>query len=683
MKSATSHLYIIVAALLNLPVAAAIAANCPSSDARVSSIANCTVVGSASAILINFNSGFDDATAIAPIDGNNGETVGEQRRLAYIKAAEVLAEQIVSSQTIEVDGQFNNLECDTNSAVLGSAGAAASIAFEVSDNIDGVLLDTFYPIGLANHLYGEDIDPSIADIEAEFNAKLGQTGCLDGAGWYYGYGQAPGFDTSFLPVLLHEMIHGLGFSSLVNPSNGTKPSGLDDVFSNNLYVPSLEDTWNNLNDTQRAQSATSVDDLYWAGQQANSQAIGQLTNGFYDGDESGGSQFTFGDFIQMYAPSPLEQGSSVSHFDTSASPNELMEPNLTISSIDDIGLALCLLKDIGWGIKKSDDGFYLNVFCQSLSNGETYTGIDSETLHIDFVSDSSNYTYELQFAGNSVADLITETDRGIAIGIPTTGAFAGEYTLTVSNGTDPDITVTITRPLGVQWSAEALLSGENYELTITGGAPNSVFDLTTDPGNALIFTDANGNTITNVTATNSAAEFNPAEVNVKPTSVLTITDVDAVVVSQSNAYPSRENTISVYPALEHDIRIIDTNGHAIGDVDIEITNYFLTDILALETRYTTDVQGSLALNLSATNHTATLLVTKTGYDDQYWYLNNTETQHEITLIASNAVAPEEEEQEEVTESGSSSKSSRGFGALSFWVWLLLAGIVVVRKPTDG
>jgi len=54
----------------------------------------------------------------------------------------------------------------------------------------------------------------------------------------------------------------------------------------------------------------------------------------------------------MYTPNPLQSGSSVSHWDTSAFPNLLMEPainnGLTQSVEPPQDLTLELLKDTGW-----------------------------------------------------------------------------------------------------------------------------------------------------------------------------------------------------------------------------------------------------------------------------------------------------------------------------------------------
>src|SRR5262249_29775440 len=54
----------------------------------------------------------------------------------------------------------------------------------------------------------------------------------------------------------------------------------------------------------------------------------------------------------MYTPNPIVSGSSVSHWDTSATPNQLMEPfindDLTHSVIPPQDLTFRLLQDIGW-----------------------------------------------------------------------------------------------------------------------------------------------------------------------------------------------------------------------------------------------------------------------------------------------------------------------------------------------
>jgi hypothetical protein len=52
--------------------------------------------------------------------------------------------------------------------------------------------------------------------------------------------------------------------------------------------------------------------------------------------------------MRLYAPNPVEQGSSISHWDTSAMPNLLMEPNLSADLPHTVDLTLPALRDIGW-----------------------------------------------------------------------------------------------------------------------------------------------------------------------------------------------------------------------------------------------------------------------------------------------------------------------------------------------
>jgi hypothetical protein len=85
-----------------------------------------------------------------------------------------------------------------------------------------------------------------------------------------------------------------------------------------------------------------------------SQSDGSLIRGALPGTASIGvdpTQLSGADAtgrLHMYAPSPYESGSSVSHWDTSAYPNLLMEPNIN----DDLGLTtdatLFAFRDLGW-----------------------------------------------------------------------------------------------------------------------------------------------------------------------------------------------------------------------------------------------------------------------------------------------------------------------------------------------
>jgi hypothetical protein len=58
----------------------------------------------------------------------------------------------------------------------------------------------------------------------------------------------------------------------------------------------------------------------------------------------------------VYTPVPVAQGSSVSHFDTSAFPNALMEPAINGDLTHGVDLTLPVFRDIGWAPDKDLDG---------------------------------------------------------------------------------------------------------------------------------------------------------------------------------------------------------------------------------------------------------------------------------------------------------------------------------------
>jgi len=78
-------------------------------------------------------------------------------------------------------------------------------------------------------------------------------------------------------------------------------------------------------------------------------------------DASAGLSGTNSGCVRMFAPNPLQSGSSVSHFTSDAFPNLLMEPALNTSIFNKVDLTLPLFQDIDWNTQPEDilfiDGF--------------------------------------------------------------------------------------------------------------------------------------------------------------------------------------------------------------------------------------------------------------------------------------------------------------------------------------
>ena len=239
---------------------------------------------SATIVIINTDSpgeGFNDATPAAPVGGNTGTTIGQQRLKCFQQAASIWGSILTSSVTIQIQASFDPLTCTATSAVLGSAGPRFA---EI--NAPGLEFSNYwYHEALACKEANTDLtplgDPGLppgdtgADIQAQFNSNLGQAGCLTGSGWYYGFDHNEGGLIDLLAVLLHEFGHGLGFSTLTNASTaggGAYFNGSPSVFDKFLFDETTHLRWDQNTAAQRVASAINTGNLTWNGQQTNFQA---------------------------------------------------------------------------------------------------------------------------------------------------------------------------------------------------------------------------------------------------------------------------------------------------------------------------------------------------------------------------------------------------------------------------
>ncbi|MCV2370550.1 protease-associated domain-containing protein [Roseateles oligotrophus] len=234
---------------------------------------------------------------------------------------------------------------------------------------------TLYSYALANKIAGAYLGTAnAAQINANFNSNLGNAGCLDGTFFYLGLDSNHGANIDFVVTLLHEMGHGIGFQTFTNGSTGAQNGGYLAIWDHFLYGSTAGKLWKDMTNAERQASALSIDKLAWTGAgvtipsvritQADGVALlGQLakrtrtSSGVVGAFNLVGSQYSGADPLgrmMMFAPNPYQSGSSVSHFDTSAFRNQLMEPaisgDLTQSVLLPQDLTFKLLQDIGWKV---------------------------------------------------------------------------------------------------------------------------------------------------------------------------------------------------------------------------------------------------------------------------------------------------------------------------------------------
>ncbi len=214
--------------------------------------------------------GFNDTTAAAPVGGNAGTTVGDQRLNVFKEAARIWGGLLPSNVDIQITSSFQPLSCDPTTAVLGSAGATTVF----SDFQNAPVAGRFYPKALADKLAGFEIDSSSRAIDATFNSDLGRpapagdakTGCFSGSFFYLGLdnNQGPN-DINLLSVVLHEFGHGLGFQTFTSGSTGGQLGGVPSIWDDYLLDTTAGKTWTQMTALERVASAVNTGNLRWNG----------------------------------------------------------------------------------------------------------------------------------------------------------------------------------------------------------------------------------------------------------------------------------------------------------------------------------------------------------------------------------------------------------------------------------
>jgi hypothetical protein len=236
-----------------------------------------TGLASAAATIVinNINApgvGFNDPTPAAPVGGNPGTTLGQQRLNAFSFAANIWGSTLTSAVDIIINAQFSALSCTATSATLGSAGATNIFR----DFTGAPKAGTWYSQALANKIVGAPLNGTNADINANFNVNLGNPGCLTGTFWYFGFDNNHGANIDFVTVLLHEMGHGIGFQTFTSGSTGNFQGGFPSIWDWYLYGTATNKLWKDMTALERRTSAISVNGLVWNGPYVTSLTPGVL-----------------------------------------------------------------------------------------------------------------------------------------------------------------------------------------------------------------------------------------------------------------------------------------------------------------------------------------------------------------------------------------------------------------------
>lgn len=226
------------------------------------------------------NVGFNDPGAPNPAAGcNAGETIGQCRLRVFTQAAIQWGALLQSNVAITINGSMTALSCPGTTAVLGQAGPNSWHANFTNAPRPG----TAYVQALANSLAGSDLSAT-NDMLINFNVSI-DAGCLNGvSGWWYGTDPSvppPADRTPLLPVVFHEIGHGLGFTSGYAQSGAAATSGAPGsipVWGHFLVDAATQVVWKDMTNGQRAASAINDPNLVWGGSLTNQWAPSILGN---------------------------------------------------------------------------------------------------------------------------------------------------------------------------------------------------------------------------------------------------------------------------------------------------------------------------------------------------------------------------------------------------------------------
>ncbi|PWT93975.1 MAG: peptidase, partial [Blastocatellia bacterium] len=209
-------------------------------------------------------SGFNDPTAVSPVGGNSGQTLGDQRLIAFQFAANVWGATLNSNVPIVIRAQWDLTGPGTCTPTAGTLGSAGTNGIQMNF-ANAPFQNTWYSTALANALSGSDQNGSAAEINAHFNPNLGTPGCLTSSPWYMGLDGNHGGGVDLVAVLLHEFSHGLGFQTFTSASSGNFNGGSPSIFDKFLFDNTTNKTWEQMTSSERVASAINTGHLTWNG----------------------------------------------------------------------------------------------------------------------------------------------------------------------------------------------------------------------------------------------------------------------------------------------------------------------------------------------------------------------------------------------------------------------------------
>lgn len=254
----------------------------------------------------------------------------EQVKIPFEQAVAIWEKYLISTQTIRVKATWSKTMSNT---VLAETGATR--IYRSSASIPNLpYANVWYPTPLAEALSGKELNSGDFDMTVTLNANIN---------WYYGTdAKAQSGRYDMITVLLHEIAHGLGFSSSMSIVNSDTQGQYGQSGSAYIFDIFMQDS-----------KKVKLTNTGVYGNPSTGLKTSLTSNALYFGLKNP----TFANKLpRLYAPSPYKSGSSFSHFDESTytfgTPNSLMSPSVRAAEVNHNPgeLLLNCLNEMGWQI---------------------------------------------------------------------------------------------------------------------------------------------------------------------------------------------------------------------------------------------------------------------------------------------------------------------------------------------
>lgn len=252
-------------------------------------------------------------------------------KAAFQAAVDVWQSLLISKVSIKITANWDGISSNT----LATSGAK-----KVYKNFaNAPIKDVWYPSALAEAIAGVNLNGTEADIAITVNKNISWSFDTDGTRQAFKY--------DLKTVILHEIAHGLGFTTSMKlaGTNETQAQwGIEglpliyDVFSQRSNGQVLTNTAIIGNPSTQLKAAITSADVFFK------ISSGPLSK----------------DYPKMYAPTTYRSGGTLSHLDESKYPkgteNSLMSPQIGAAEINHYPgqVILGILNQIGWGVLKYD-----------------------------------------------------------------------------------------------------------------------------------------------------------------------------------------------------------------------------------------------------------------------------------------------------------------------------------------